>query len=256
MIVRKYPNLWQGCIGAWCPSQDSSRSTLLTDLSGRNNHGTLTNMDPGTDWVASQGKVALDFDGTNDRVQGNANLANGSGTISLWMLSAAALGRTAFVYTVGSAPTSTWSHVIGVTSGGQSAAYLFDGGQKSVSGVTITTGFWIHAALTWVNSGNAILYTNGLAGTPTAINTAYYSAAGQCWLGSTCGATPNGISGWWNGQLDDCRIYNRALTQSEIATLSQRRGIAYETKRGRIGARATVVSTNRRRNNTLMGCGF
>ena len=60
-MAYQYPNLWQGCVGAWCPSVDRSRSTLLTDFSGRGNNGLLTGMDPGTDWVASNDKIALDF---------------------------------------------------------------------------------------------------------------------------------------------------------------------------------------------------
>ncbi len=68
MRTYKYQNLWHGCVGAWCPSIDNSRSSVLTDFSPRKNHGTLTNMDPGTDWVASESKIALDFDATNDYV--------------------------------------------------------------------------------------------------------------------------------------------------------------------------------------------
>jgi hypothetical protein len=47
----------------------------LLDRSGYGNHGTLTNMDAGTDWVGSQYGWALDFDGVDDYVSiatGNA----------------------------------------------------------------------------------------------------------------------------------------------------------------------------------------
>ena len=56
-----YPELWRGCVGAWCPSLGPTGLTLR-DWSGFGNHGTLTNMDPGTDWVLSGGRYALDFD--------------------------------------------------------------------------------------------------------------------------------------------------------------------------------------------------
>jgi hypothetical protein len=59
-------------IAAWIPSLDTvgNGTTTLTDLVGSNN-GTLTQMDPATDWVADTnagGVRALDFDGSNDRV--------------------------------------------------------------------------------------------------------------------------------------------------------------------------------------------
>ena len=60
-------NILTGLVGAWCPSLGPSGYTLL-DRSGRGNHGTLTNMDAGSDWLGMPGGWALDFDGTNDSV--------------------------------------------------------------------------------------------------------------------------------------------------------------------------------------------
>jgi hypothetical protein len=59
-------------IAVWIPSLDNSGNgtTTLTDLVGSNN-GTLTGMDPATDWVSDTGAGgvrALDFDGSNDVV--------------------------------------------------------------------------------------------------------------------------------------------------------------------------------------------
>ena len=65
-------NLLTGLVGAWCPSLGPSGYTLL-DRSGRGNHGTLTNMDAASDWVGTPGGWALDYDGTNDYVQLDAN---------------------------------------------------------------------------------------------------------------------------------------------------------------------------------------
>jgi len=63
--------LSDGLVGYWSPWLGSSGYQLL-DRTGRGNHGTLTNMDAGTDWVGAtiQGRsgYALDFDGSNDFV--------------------------------------------------------------------------------------------------------------------------------------------------------------------------------------------
>ena len=60
-----YPELWDGCVGAWAPCLGPS-GLRLQDNSGRQNWGTLTNMDAATDWVVDGGRYALDFDGSND----------------------------------------------------------------------------------------------------------------------------------------------------------------------------------------------
>ena len=90
-----YPSLWRGCVGAWCPSLGQTGGTLY-DQSGCGNHGTLTNMDPGTDWVASNGKVALDFDGTDDYVSvANSRMfGKTSATFSFWTNQNAATNQT------------------------------------------------------------------------------------------------------------------------------------------------------------------
>ena len=55
------PNLWQGLIADW-PFLQGGGSTLY-DIAG-SNHGTLTNMDPATDWVMTEKGWALDFKDT------------------------------------------------------------------------------------------------------------------------------------------------------------------------------------------------
>lgn len=80
-----------GELAWWCPSLDTTGNgtTTLYDLAGSNN-GVLTNMDAATDWVAdtgSGGVRALDFDGSNDRVQAGSAFASFSGSVfcSAWI---------------------------------------------------------------------------------------------------------------------------------------------------------------------------
>lgn len=82
--------LLDGIIGCWSPSVRGS-GYLLPDLSGRGNHGTLTNMDAGTDWPGAavrgvHGRV-LDFDGTNDYVAipSNGIRFTGPQYVSMWL---------------------------------------------------------------------------------------------------------------------------------------------------------------------------
>lgn len=64
-------SLLSGLAGAWCPSAGAYGYKLL-DITTGNRHGNLTNMDAGSDWAVASYKgqsfLALDYDGTDDRV--------------------------------------------------------------------------------------------------------------------------------------------------------------------------------------------
>ena len=62
-----YPGLWSGVVGYWAPCRGPT-GLRLHDVSRGSNWGTLTNMDAATDWVVSDGRYVLDFDGANDVV--------------------------------------------------------------------------------------------------------------------------------------------------------------------------------------------
>ncbi len=62
--------LARGLVGFWLPLPSLSGGMKLYDLSRYRNHGTLSNMDPRTDWVNTERGIALDFDGTDTSVVG------------------------------------------------------------------------------------------------------------------------------------------------------------------------------------------
>jgi hypothetical protein len=79
------PHLWRGVRGLWLPNAGVQGATLF-DWSGYAKHGTLTNMDPATDWVGGRYGHELDLDGVNDRVQcpWGENLIDRSVSFSFW----------------------------------------------------------------------------------------------------------------------------------------------------------------------------
>ena len=205
-------------VAAWVPSLDTAGNgtTSLIDLVG-DNHGTLTNMDAATDWVADTdagGVRALDFDGVNDRVL----IANSSTFDSLPNLSISCWIKTTY---------DSGSHAII----SKRASYSYSGipfeqmiasnvSQLRVANDFTTNGSgaisfnqWVFITGTWdgITVNN---YIDGLF-TFAFTRTKSYSQNTQP---IAIGSHPNGSESYV-GLLDDIRIFNTVLTADDIAYL-------------------------------------
>lgn len=248
----KHQNLWQGCVGAWCPSQDRSRSTLVTDFSGFGRHLTMTNMDPGTDWVASNGDIALDFDGTNDYVTGvPASLFQSKTTISiaLWFKKFS----TGTAITCGSQSLALGAMDIQIWSDGN--IYISPTVSTAYGSIGFNDTLWHHLVAVYDGTGSTNadrlkLYLDGLAKTLSFTGTIASSmnASAAAWdIGRDASASSRGL-------IDDVRIYSRALTSHAAKLLATRRGIAYEVIRSRRAMHRASTSSSGR--TMLVGCGL
>lgn len=214
----RFPTLWDGRLGSWCPSIQGPSGLRLWDTSGRGCHGTLTNMDAPTDWVRNAGSYALDFDGVDDRVQ-----MTGSGpttscrTMSIWMRYPGP--GTGFRIAIDYGALATGQRLL-IGWNGQNIIMDRFGGGLSVSGYY---DFAWHNAVVVDRVGAYELWVDGKLGasgtqpsTPT---------AGPIRLGIAIDGSP------FPGQIDDAITYGRALSGDEIRTLARRRGISYELRR-------------------------
>jgi hypothetical protein len=225
----RYAALRHGLVGAWCPSLGATGYTLL-DRSGYGNHGTLVNMDAGTDWVGGPYGTALDFDGVNDYVA--QPLKSGSTidhTQSVWF----STQRTTYQYLLAlegfCSPPNTWNLIrIDITNASQVAGYVFDGSSIFIGSTTVTVNTWTHAAMT--RSGNVFqFYVNGRL-TGSGSYTPFFISSSP---------TVNDIGARRNlptatpffGQIDDVRFYDRALTFAEIRLLASEPGIGLKPER-------------------------
>ena len=226
--------LTYGRVAAWSPSIQGPGGTVLRDYSGRGNDGTLTNMDPASDWVVSGGKRALDFDGTNDYSEFGDKSPwkfgkNDSFVVAGWV-------RVPNGTTQGTLYTNVVTRDNWPANGGYGLKFansntkisafsgLFTGGTKrEVQYATaVNDGKWRHVALVHT-PGALALFVDGIQiGSDTAVESEFNHAA-TLKLGSRIGTDNH-----FTGQLDDIAIYNRALPHAEIKLLALRRGIAYE----------------------------
>ena len=237
----RYPRLWTPCVSAWCPSVDRSRGTSLTDFSPYRNHGTLTNMaSPGTNWVPSNGKMALEFDGVDDSVDiAKSIVPTGSAakTISLWARSTTTISTRQWLIYAGS-ETAYGRFCLEIESSKLNLNYFTLG---AVHSQTLVNNTWYHFAVTYSEGATSvILYVNGVGETISIFS-------GQQLNTGATATTRLGVFTTtlfpFAGQMDDIRIYNKALVPSGIATLALRRGIAYETVRNRHVKKAPVGGT-------------
>jgi hypothetical protein len=236
-----YPELWRGCAFAAAPMLGPTGLTLR-DWSGQRNHGTLTNMDAAGDWVASSGRYALDFDGTNDYSVSEARGIPSSTdrkAVCFWMYQRTRTSGNNSAVVELAAAGSTFTLQSALITG---TVYVCT---DSVAFNLIATGAEIPSLNVW----NHICFTYNGTFLEYWLNGAYIKATS--WPGSATitsiqiGRRSVGAVGYFDGQIDDVRVYNRVPSAQEIRTLATRRGIAYELAPRRRSSSA--VQFNRRR---------
>jgi hypothetical protein len=193
-----------GLVAAW--SFNEGAGATLTDSSGRGNNGSVV----GPTWTTA-GKYggALSFDGTNDyvTVPDSASLDLGSTmTMEAWVRPTASSGwRTVLLK---ESPTDL-AYALYSASGTNRPSVWVDGA-SSVGTAALTTSAWSHVAATY-NGSRLRIYVNGTLRTDKAVTSPVPVTSGPLKIGG------NAIWGeWFAGQVDEVRIYDRALTAAEI----------------------------------------
>lgn len=233
-----YATLRQGLVGAWCPSlPNGGGGNTLPDVSGYNNHGTLTNMGP-EDWVSSQYGRALEFDGTNDYVTSTAYYDAGSLSFSFWAYFSGTPANYPMVlqWRRPSQANATQSMQVlfrptgdvfgGSTpdsASGNRISFAINGATTATTHpfFAMTANTWQHWAGTYDGS-NLRLFNSGVLRMTVAGSFANTAGA---WNVDIANNRVSPSDGYLNGQLDDVRLYSRALTEPEIKLLASRPGI-------------------------------
>ena len=188
---------------------DEAAGTTVNDASGRNHAGMIS----GATWAAGRYGLALAFDGVDDSVSiadsPDLDLTTGM-TLEAWIYPTAYNGWEQILLKEAS---GVEAYALYGRSGaaGPTGSIARNGAATLVSTPTnLPLSSWSHVASTY--DGAALrLYVNGALVSSVAISGPIDVSAGPLKIGG------NSIfAEWFNGRIDDVRVYNRALTQAEI----------------------------------------
>jgi subtilisin family serine protease len=197
---------------------DDGMDTTAIDSSGNDNHGTLFN-GPGwinAQWVLGYDGSALEFDGVDDYVDIPYPIIPASYTISAWVKPAKNSSSNVVVYTSSSGPTIHWSHQLRINESGMFEFYAWSSPAITLTGTTpIEPGTWYSVAATVTSNQDVRLFVNGEEEGIESYFGALSTDSDRFFIGSNSG---DGI-GWFEGVVDDFRIYERPLSHEEIQEL-------------------------------------
>ena len=183
----------------------------LSDMTSGSS-GTIVSTGLGSTGVGTGSiNYVLDLDGTNDYVSlpNSINMGSSDFTLSIWVKTDDTGSRQHVFQQTG----SNDNRVIAINSGGSLTSRLGGSGSDHVSGVTLSTDTWYHIVLVHDNSANTLKwYVNGTEqNTNTSVDVP--SNTGTFYLGTNSNANDK----YFNGQIDEVRIWNDVRTAAEIS---------------------------------------
>ena len=216
--------LRNGLVGYWTMDKLDISGTALYDRSGSGNIGTLV---AGPTSVPGKIGQALNFNGSSSYVHENTSFNNTPSsmlTTCSWIKTSSSISsliwqisRNGSNYTnEGGLSLTTNGHTLFWDYG--SSGYGFDSA-SSPSNTMVADGLWHHVCFVKNNTAGTY-YTDGKKdGTVTAAaSVSYGSTDFAIGIDYRCFQL-SGINCFFSGSLDDVRIYNRALSASEVSQL-------------------------------------
>jgi hypothetical protein len=224
LVLTTDPDIADG-LEAYYPMTEGTGNTTA-DFSGNGHDGVFSSAGVGWTSPGVMDNNAIDVDGAAGRrvSLGNWNPAGPNGlTLSIWLKWAGSHNHSQGLISKRDGWSSTGlMFMFELDTGGENqqlAFRQFSGGVWSPFGTMAPfIGKWVHAAATF-DGTTARIYLNGRE-----VASGPFSFAGGTGAGVTIGNTNS--TSWsdcpetFNGELDEVRIYNRALSPSEIAFLA------------------------------------
>ena len=211
-------NIELGLVAHW--KFDEQNNSQIFDSSGYGARADMISMDSVNDWVSGKAGNALDFDGINDFAEASSSEAhqvNGDLTITFWIYPTnIAKGQQDIISKDPSAEFEVF-----MKSTGALAFRHGDGAAPEIinepASWSLAQNSWTHVTLVRdVSAGELNFYING-----TNIGSATYTTAIATSTSDIRIGHRSGTSFYFQGQLDDLRIYNRALASTDVAALAK-----------------------------------
>lgn len=190
---------------------NGAAGSTVGDSSGLANTGTISGA---TRTAAGRVGGALTFDGVNDSVtipDATSLDLTGSFTLSAWLRPSTVSGWRTVILKEGG-PTGLAYGLHGSTNSNRPGGYASIGGADRELNATapLVANAWRHLALTYDGATMRIYIDGALVGTRSQTGTVT-TTTGTLRIGG------NSVWGeWFAGQIDEVRVYNRALTAAEI----------------------------------------
>jgi len=168
---------------------------------------------------------SLVFDGVDDYVRIGIDIGYSEGVIECWVYPKST-GGNFFVYTNNN-PLVDHTHQLGISSASKLHAYIYQYGIKQFDGTsTMNINKWHHCVFWWKDGVGFGSYLNGVSQGSQVIGTSWKDGS-DFWIGSNSSAG-NTTNDFLDGNISNIKIYNRALTASEVLQ-------NYNATKGRFG---------------------
>jgi hypothetical protein len=215
------------CLDAANPKSYPGTGTAWTDLSGAGNNGTLVN---GPTYNTLNNGYMI-FDGTNDHalVSSNASIPYGSSarTVNIWFYTNtttwAADFNSLFFY-----GASSTGNAFGIDFSTYPSMEVFTwggAGRDLTFSTTYSQVGWKNITVTYNGSTTILIYENGIFTQTLTLTAACNTTSSDVYIGAL---NPSVLSSYYDGNISQASIYNRALTATEVRQ-------NFEAVRGRYG---------------------
>jgi hypothetical protein len=217
---KAHADITTGLVGHW--TLDEGTSTTANDTSGNNNTGTLIN---NPSWVTGHvGNGALNFDGSTKYVEAtnspSLSISGNQLTVSAWVFQPNNISTSTHYAIIAklSDPINYispyFSYALYFLNGSYATFFVTVGGsEQTLTGPSLSVNAWHHIVGVYDGS-HILLYTDGvLQGTQAQTgNISAFSTPFR--IGTNTDFSRN-----YSGSIDEVRIYNRALSSSDVTQL-------------------------------------
>ena len=203
-----------GNLVGWWKMDDGTGASTAQDSSIYGNHGTLIAMNPASDWVTGRIGGALHFDGIDDYVDcaNDVSLQITGTDISLaaWVKYETAVDDSAIAMKTS---TVEWDDGYGLYADTDAVNFYVTHYSIRATKSFTADDQWHHVVGTYDGS-NVRVWVDGVEGTPFSYTSSISNADNSLQIGRGASNSYN-----FSGALDDVRLYNVALTDTDILGL-------------------------------------